>query len=299
MAWISSRVGWSVRCLKSSGYDDASRLAEDVRCGGLGLGLVPGARTRCSSTSAGSYPAVAYQVMARAWQASWNGMVRRTALAVRWRACPAPKACFASSIATSGWTIWLCDAFLTAHAPAGMSQASTGEQGGPAGVAMEEVGYAARPVPAGIYAAQLVLTVAPVGPGGSLVRADAQVIWFPPRTAAEYIDPARYYVLTIAVMVADSRPHTMHEVVTSQAVITRLAEALNRSQVEPTTIAKLRDDLRDLPAGIRGLPAKPACRRGLRDPVAVRGLADQRRRRAQPPLEDAGTVVATADRCSV
>ena len=34
-------------------------------------------------------------------------------------------------------------------------------------------------------------TIAPVSSGGSLVRADAQVIWFPPRTAAEY-DPARY-----------------------------------------------------------------------------------------------------------
>ena len=60
-----------------------------------------GARLRCSVTSAGSCPAVAYQVMARAWQASWKGTVRRTALASRLRACPAPKTCFASSIATS------------------------------------------------------------------------------------------------------------------------------------------------------------------------------------------------------
>ena len=36
-----------------------------------------------------------------AWQASWNGMVRSTARAVRLRACPAPKTCRASSIATS------------------------------------------------------------------------------------------------------------------------------------------------------------------------------------------------------
>lgn len=56
------------------------------------------------------------------------------------------------------------------HVPAGMSQASTGQQGGPAGVTMQEVGYTARSVPAGIYAAQLVLTVTPTRPGGSLAR---------------------------------------------------------------------------------------------------------------------------------
>jgi len=36
-----------------------------------------------------------------AWQASWNGTVRSTARAVRLRACPAPKTCLLSSIATS------------------------------------------------------------------------------------------------------------------------------------------------------------------------------------------------------
>ncbi len=44
---------------------------------------------------------MAYQQVAIAWQASWNGMVRPTARAVRLRACPAPKTCRASSIATS------------------------------------------------------------------------------------------------------------------------------------------------------------------------------------------------------
>ena len=47
------------------------------------------------------WPAVAYQLTVMAWQASWNGTVRSTARAVRLRACPVPKSCFASSIATS------------------------------------------------------------------------------------------------------------------------------------------------------------------------------------------------------
>ena len=43
----------------------------------------------------GGYPQVAM-----AWQASWNGMVRSTARAVRLQACPAPKTLRASWIAT-------------------------------------------------------------------------------------------------------------------------------------------------------------------------------------------------------
>jgi hypothetical protein len=124
---------------------------------------------------------------------------------------------------------------LTAHVPAGMSLAVTGETGGPAGVTSQEVGYAARSVPAGVDAAQLVLTVVPTMSGGSFVRADAQVTWIPPRTAAEYIDPARYHVLMIALTTFSPRLHTIHRVVTSQAAITRLAEALNQSQVNPIT----------------------------------------------------------------
>ncbi len=136
-------------------------------------------------------------------------------------------------------------AVLTVRVPAGMSQAGTGEGAGPSGVTSLEVSYTPRSVPAGIYMAQLVLTVVPVvpaGSGGSMVRADAQVIWFPPRTAAEHIAPARYHVLAITVTIYGRRLHTMHKVVTSQAVITRRVSG-----------------------------------------------------RLQPPLEDAGTVVTTAD----
>src|SRR5260370_27512452 len=60
-----------------------------------------GAFLRRASASAGWWPAVAYQQTARAWQASMNGMVRSTAAAVRFQACPVPNSCFASSIATS------------------------------------------------------------------------------------------------------------------------------------------------------------------------------------------------------
>lgn len=57
-------------------------------------------------------------------------------------------------------------AVLTAHVPAGMYLGGTGALSSPAGVTSREVGYTARSLPAGIYAAQLVLTVGRPGPAG-------------------------------------------------------------------------------------------------------------------------------------
>jgi hypothetical protein len=122
---------------------------------------------------------------------------------------------------------------LAARVPAGLSLDGTGSGWDRDVETMREVDYAPRSVPAGIYSAQLVLTVVPATSGGSLLLADAQVIWYPSRTAAEYIDPARYHVLNVAVTLFGHSVHTIHRVVTSQAVINRLAGALNRSQAEP------------------------------------------------------------------
>jgi hypothetical protein len=122
---------------------------------------------------------------------------------------------------------------LAAHVPAGLSLGGTGSAWDRDVETMREVEYAPRSVPASIYSARLVLTVVPAASGRSLLLADAQVIWYPPRTAAEYIDPARYHALTVTVTLYGRSVRTIHRVVTSQAVITRLAEALNRSQAEP------------------------------------------------------------------
>jgi len=123
--------------------------------------------------------------------------------------------------------------YLVAHVPDGMTSFGTGQLSGPGAPTTLDVAYMARPVPAGIYSAQVVLTMVPDSSGGSHLRADAQVIWYPSRTAAEYVDPARYHVLTMTVSVGGRTTHTIHKVVTSQADIARLAAALNRSPAEP------------------------------------------------------------------
>lgn len=129
------------------------------------------------------------------------------------------------------------EAGLAAHAPAGMGQGGTGRGSGDNGPFLE-VTYLVQSVPAGIASAQIVLTVVPAGSGGSLLRADAQILWYPSRTAAEHIDPGRYHVLTIDATIWGQRVYTVHKIVTSQAFIARLAQALNRSPAQPpVTIA--------------------------------------------------------------
>lgn len=186
-------------------------------------------------------------------------------------------------------------AYLSAHVPTGMSLSVTGQGSGPAGVSAD-IAYSARSVPAGINAAQLVLTVAPDESGGSLLRADAQVIWYPPRTAAEYIDPLRYHVLTVAVTVFNPRLHTISKVITSQAAITQIVHVLDRSQVEPTRIA-------NCPAIFATYRLAFSVSRRSTPVVVVtatqwpcEGAQITVERRKQPPLQDAAAVVAIADR---
>src|SRR5215472_6198739 len=76
---ISSGVGWSGRdALNLAAMMTRRSLAAMSVVDGWALVVYQGARARWSSTSAGSWPEVAYQVTAMAWQASWSGMVRRT-----------------------------------------------------------------------------------------------------------------------------------------------------------------------------------------------------------------------------
>ena len=187
-------------------------------------------------------------------------------------------------------------AMVTAHVPAGTSLAGTGQSGGNTGVTSEDVSYEVQSLPAGVYMAQLALTVVPESFGGSLVRADAQVILYPPRTAAEYIDPAHYRTLTIAVTTYNPRLHTIGKVVTSPAVITRLAGVLDRSRVDPgktigcpLIFAEYRLAFavsRSSPPAVVVTATRWPCEGAQ---VRVGG-------RLQPSLQDAAGVVAAVDR---
>jgi len=118
------------------------------------------------------------------------------------------------------------DGFLLAHAPAGLPVSSHGEAGSRPGADMENVGYSPHSVPPGIDAVYLLASVVPDG-RGSLLRADAQVIWFPPRSVAEYVRAARLHAVTITGASLNPIPRQVSRTITAPAVIAELASLLN------------------------------------------------------------------------
>ena len=117
--------------------------------------------------------------------------------------------------------------FLQHHVPAGTYFSGTGS-----GEAFVAVQYWLKAPPAGLdeYGSMLLATLA-VGPdGGTLLRTDAELTWYPPRSAAEYLPPAGYRSVTVtATFTSPSGPAKppIIRVFTSQAVIARLARLLD------------------------------------------------------------------------
>jgi hypothetical protein len=122
--------------------------------------------------------------------------------------------------------------FWSGHAPAGMAWNGSGQGSDHGTIIQESVSYGLKQLPAGVSAVSLTMTVAPAGAYASVIRADAQVIWYPARSAAEYI-PAGIHVVTVTASALNSRPHTVTKTVTSRSVIARLAAMLNGAYAMP------------------------------------------------------------------
>lgn len=121
--------------------------------------------------------------------------------------------------------------FVQAHLPAGLTSGGTGwgSDGNGPQYAMVTADVAPHAVPAGIYTAQLVYTIAPDADGGSLLRADAQIIIFPARSAAEYLDPAGIRSVTVSHTAPDPASRT----ITSRPEIARLARLVDSEHAFP------------------------------------------------------------------
>jgi hypothetical protein len=125
--------------------------------------------------------------------------------------------------------------FERAHLPAGLTSGGYG-WGGQGGMPDYEVlttDVPPRAVPPGIDIAQLEYTIAADPDGGSLLRADAQVIVFPPRSAAEYLDPAGIRSVTVSTI----GPDPVSRTITSRPVITRLARLEDGEHAFPLGLA--------------------------------------------------------------
>jgi hypothetical protein len=110
--------------------------------------------------------------------------------------------------------------FLLAHLPAGMGWAGDGLAPGTTNtVTVLWVAYLPRSLASGLTNAELGTAALPAA-GGTLIRADASVSWFPPRSAAEHLNAASFRSVTVTVVMPQRR--TVTRIFTSPAVIGRL-----------------------------------------------------------------------------
>jgi hypothetical protein len=181
--------------------------------------------------------------------------------------------------------------FLAGHVPAGMMAGESGQGGAGGGVYVD---YIPRHLPPGIASAYLATVIIPAS-SGALLRADAQVVWYPPRSEAEYIHPGGYRSVTVtAPAVPGASPaDAVTRTFTASAVIAKLASLLNHLPVLVPTVMSC--------PVVAGAPLRlvftPAASRWPRIVVTPSGcFADNMRvaGRGQPALDDHGNGTISA-----
>jgi hypothetical protein len=100
----------------------------------------------------------------------------------------------AQALYRAGASMGPADWFLLGHVPAGMRPRWAYPANGNDRFVLDVPAH----LPRGIAHASLAVVIIPHG-GGSLIRAEVQVVWYPPRTAAEYVHPGRYRSVTVTV----------------------------------------------------------------------------------------------------
>jgi len=131
----------------------------------------------------------------------------------------------AQALYRAGASMGSVDWFLLGHVPAGMQPRWAYPANGTDRFVLDVPAH----LPRGIAHANLEVVIIPHG-SGSLILAEVQVVWYPPRSAAEYIHPDRYRSVTVTVPKPSdaSRGATVTQTFTSRAVIAELAVLLNR-----------------------------------------------------------------------
>jgi hypothetical protein len=121
--------------------------------------------------------------------------------------------------------------FLQAHVLAGDTSSGTGSGStGEGGTdSFLSVSYSLARPPAGIDQSTMLLATLAAGPrGGTIMRADAEVVWYPPRTAAEYLNPADFRSVRITARLVNLHGKARMIMKTfGRPVIDRLAGVLN------------------------------------------------------------------------
>ncbi len=124
-------------------------------------------------------------------------------------------------------------AFLRAHPPAGLTLQATGTSSDRSGITERQLMFGPKHGPSGIATLSLVETIVPGPRGHALMRADAEVAWFPRRPAAEHLTGADYRSVRLVAEVYGTRLRTVARTFTSPAVIGRLTRLLNSLPASP------------------------------------------------------------------
>jgi len=184
--------------------------------------------------------------------------------------------------------------FLRTHPPAGMTVQATGSSSDRRHVVDErDVTFAPRQLPGGIYSLQLTVEIVPARHGRSLMRADVQVIWYPPRSAAEHLTAANFRAVKITSFSYDKKPRTVTRTLTGRTSIARLARLLNGLRAAPGVVVpcpisatSFRLVFEPVAGHSRVTVDTTTC---VSDTIRVGGVA-------QPALADYGKVDQLADR---
>ena len=124
--------------------------------------------------------------------------------------------------------------FLLAHVPPGMSWAGLGLAPGTTNtVTVLWVAYRPRSLASGLANAELGTAALPSAGGDTLIRADASVSWFPPRSAAEQLNAASFGSVTVTATEVIPQPRTVTRTFTSAAVIGRLVALVDSLPATP------------------------------------------------------------------
>lgn len=95
------------------------------------------------------------------------------------------------------------------------------------------VAYSPRSLAAGLTNAELGAAALPSAGGDTLIRADASVSWFPPRSAAEQLNAASFRSVTVTATEVIPRQRTVTRTFASPAVIGRLVALVNSLPATP------------------------------------------------------------------
>jgi hypothetical protein len=175
--------------------------------------------------------------------------------------------------------------FLVQHVPAGMISDGTGKSWDRHGLIEEDVSFIPRRLPRGVSSADLAATIVHAPHHHSYLRVDAQVAWYPARSAAEHLSAKDYGSVRITAWVYGHRPHRVSKTFTTKKVIRRLVRLLDSlpaspGGVTPCPLILVTYRLTFFPAG--GAPEAVVSRFGCTsDGIQVGGVA-------QPALSDFG-----------